>query len=55
LRVLSPLVVRDLGSDVGLLSELLVGECTNVIGVDNSQKIVDFGMAKAKKNNLKNL
>jgi ubiquinone/menaquinone biosynthesis C-methylase UbiE/DNA-binding transcriptional ArsR family regulator len=55
LRILPPLVVADLGSGEGLLSELLARRCKRVIAVDNSDKIVAFGAAKAKKNNLKNL
>jgi ubiquinone/menaquinone biosynthesis C-methylase UbiE/DNA-binding transcriptional ArsR family regulator len=55
LRALPPLVVVDLGSGEGLLSELLARRCKKVIAVDNSEKIVAFGAAKAKKNNLKNL
>src|ERR1017187_6656940 len=55
LRILPPLVVADLGSGEGLLSELLARRCKKVIAVDNSEKIVVFGAAKAKKNNLKNL
>ena len=50
-----PLTVADLGSGEGLLSELLARRCRKVIAVDNSEKIVAFGAAKAKKNNLKNL
>lgn len=55
LRILPPLVVADLGAGEGLLSELLARRCKKVIAVDNSERIVDFGAAKAKKNNLKNL
>jgi len=55
LRILPPLVVADLGSGEGLLSELLARRCKKVIAVDNSEKIVAFGAAKARKNNLKNL
>lgn len=55
LRVLPPLVVADLGAGEGLLSELLALRCKKVIAVDNSEKIVAFGAAKAKKNGLKNL
>jgi ArsR family transcriptional regulator len=47
--------VADLGSGEGLLSELLARRCKKVIAVDNSEKIVAFGAAKARKNNLKNL
>ncbi|HTL55089.1 MAG TPA: metalloregulator ArsR/SmtB family transcription factor [Candidatus Limnocylindrales bacterium] len=55
LRILPPLVVADLGAGEGLLSELLARRCKKVIAVDNSEKIVAFGAAKAKRNNLKNL
>ena len=55
LRILPSLIVADLGSGEGLLSELLARRCKKVIAIDNSEKIVAFGAAKAKKNGLKNL
>ena len=55
LRILPPLVVADLGAGEGLLSELLARRCKKVIAVDNSERSVAFGAAKAKKNGLKNL
>lgn len=55
LRILPPLVVADLGSGEGLMSELLARRCRKVIAVDNSKRIVAFGAAKARKNGLKNL
>ncbi|HEV2436491.1 MAG TPA: metalloregulator ArsR/SmtB family transcription factor [Verrucomicrobiae bacterium] len=55
LRILPPLVAADLGAGEGLLSELLARRCKKVIAVDNSEKMVAFGAAKAKKNGLKNL
>jgi ubiquinone/menaquinone biosynthesis C-methylase UbiE/DNA-binding transcriptional ArsR family regulator len=55
LRILPPLVVADLGSGEGLLSELLARSCKQVIAVDNSEKMVEFGAKKARKNGLKNL
>lgn len=55
LRILPPLTVADLGAGEGLLSELLARRCRKVIAVDNSEKIVAFGAAKAKKAGLKNL
>jgi ArsR family transcriptional regulator len=55
LRILPPLVVADLGAGEGLLSELLARRAKKVIAVDNSEKIVAFGAAKAKKNGLRNL
>ena len=55
LRIMPPLVVADLGSGEGLLSELLARRAKKVIAVDNSEKIIAFGAGKAKKNGLKNL
>jgi ArsR family transcriptional regulator len=55
LRIVPPLVVADLGSGEGLLSELLARRCRKVIAVDNSKRIVAYGAAKAKRNGLKNL
>ncbi|MEW6156434.1 MAG: metalloregulator ArsR/SmtB family transcription factor [Verrucomicrobiota bacterium] len=55
LRILPPLVIADLGSGEGLLSELLARRAKKVIAVDNSEKIIAFGAKKAKKNGLKNL
>src|SRR5213078_4392280 len=55
LRVLPSLVVADLGAGEGLLSELLARRAKKVIAVDNSERIVEFGVSKAKKNGLKNL
>src|SRR5688572_12305251 len=55
LRILPPLTVADLGAGEGLLSELLARRAKKVIAVDNSERIVAFGAAKAKKNGIKNL
>lgn len=55
LRILPPLVIADLGSGEGLLSELLARRAKKVIAVDNSERMVEFGSAKAKKNGIKNL
>jgi ubiquinone/menaquinone biosynthesis C-methylase UbiE/DNA-binding transcriptional ArsR family regulator len=55
LRILPPLVIADLGSGEGLLSELLAMRAKKVIAVDNSEKMVAFGAKKAKKGGLKNL
>lgn len=55
LRILPPLTVADLGSGEGLVAELLARRCKRVIAVDNSEKIVEFGAAKAAKAGLRNL
>jgi ArsR family transcriptional regulator len=55
LRVLPPMVIADLGSGEGLLSELLARRAKAVIAVDNSERMVAYGAAKARKNKMKNL
>ena len=55
LRLVPEIVVADLGSGEGLLSELLARKCRHVISVDNSEEIVKFGQAKAERNGLANL
>ena len=55
LRLVPEIVVADLGSGEGLLSELLARKCRRVISVDNSEEIVKFGQAKAERNGLTNL
>ena len=55
LRILPPIDVADLGSGEGLIAELLARRCRRVIAVDNSEKMVEFGAQKARKNGLKNL
>jgi ubiquinone/menaquinone biosynthesis C-methylase UbiE/DNA-binding transcriptional ArsR family regulator len=55
LRIIPQIVVADLGSGEGLVSELLARRARKVIAVDNSEKIVAYGAAKAKKNGIKNL
>ena len=55
LRLIPHLVVADLGSGEGLLSQLLARRAKKVIAVDNSERIVAFGASKAKKMGLKNL
>jgi len=55
LRILPPLVVADLGSGEGLVSELLARRCRKVIAVDNSARIVAYGAARARRIGLRNL
>jgi ubiquinone/menaquinone biosynthesis C-methylase UbiE/DNA-binding transcriptional ArsR family regulator len=55
LRIMRPLVIADLGSGEGLISELLARGAKKVIAVDNSEKMVAFGANKTKKNGIKNL
>jgi ubiquinone/menaquinone biosynthesis C-methylase UbiE/DNA-binding transcriptional ArsR family regulator len=55
LRMLPAVEIADLGSGEGLLSELLARGAKRVIAVDNSEKMVNFGAEKARKNKLHNL
>ncbi len=55
LRVCRPWSLPILASGEGLLSELLARRAKHVIAVDNSERMVAFGAAKARKNKIKNL
>jgi ArsR family transcriptional regulator len=50
-----PLVIADLGAGEGTVSQLLAKRAKRVIAVDNSEKMVEFGAALAKKHGFKNL
>lgn len=50
-----PLVIADLGAGEGTLSQLLAKRAKQVIAVDNSEKMVEFGAALAKKHGFANL
>ncbi|MGC6455655.1 MAG: ArsR/SmtB family transcription factor [Coraliomargaritaceae bacterium] len=47
--------VADLGAGEGLLSQLLARRAEQVVCIDNSPKMVEFGSALAKKNGFTNL
>ncbi|MGC6426156.1 MAG: ArsR/SmtB family transcription factor [Akkermansiaceae bacterium] len=55
LKILNYEVVADLGAGEGTLSQLLAQRATQVIAVDNSEKMVEFGKNLAKENKLLNL
>ena len=55
IELLPPMAVADLGAGEGTLSQLLARKARRVIAVDNSQKMVEFGSALAKKHGFKNL
>ena len=50
-----PMVIADLGAGEGTISQLLAKRAKKVIAVDNSEKMVEFGAALAKKHGFKNL
>lgn len=55
LKMLPAIDVADLGSGEGLLSELLAHRCRHVYAIDNSEKIVRYGLEKARGKGIGNL
>ena len=55
LRLLPPLVIADMGAGEGTLSQLLARTAKQVIAIDNSPKMVEYGARIAKDNGYKNL
>ena len=55
LHVFPPLTVADLGSGEGLLAELLALRAKQVIAVDNSPKMIEYGQRKSREKGLDNL
>jgi len=55
LHLLPPVVVADLGAGEGTMSQLLARRARQVIAIDNSEKMVDFGKALAAEHGLENL
>lgn len=55
LRLLPPLVIADMGAGEGTLSQLLARTAKQVIAIDNSPKMVEFGAKVALENGYANL
>lgn len=55
LSLVPPLVIADLGAGEGHLSQLLAKRARQVIAVDNSEKMVEYGAALARENGMVNL
>jgi ArsR family transcriptional regulator len=55
LRLMPPLTIADLGAGEGTLSQLLAHRAKQVIAIDNSDKMVEFGSRLAREHGLKNL
>jgi ubiquinone/menaquinone biosynthesis C-methylase UbiE/DNA-binding transcriptional ArsR family regulator len=49
------IVIADLGAGEGTLAQLLAKRAKRVIAVDNSEKMVEFGVDLAKRHGIKNL
>ncbi len=55
LALMPPLVIADLGAGEGTFSQLLARRAKKVIAIDNSEKMVEYGTALARKHGVKNL
>ena len=55
LRLMPPMVIADLGAGEGHSSQLLAQRARQVIAVDNSEKMVEFGSKLAREHGLANL
>jgi len=55
LTLVGPIVVADLGAGEGTLSQLLARHAKQVIAIDNSEKMVEFGAGLAREHGFGNL
>jgi ArsR family transcriptional regulator len=55
LRLMPPMIIADLGAGEGTLSQLLARTAKQVIAIDNSPKMVEYGARIAKENGYSNL
>ena len=55
LRLMPPMVIADLGAGEGTFSQLLALRAKQVIAIDNSEKMVEFGGKLARTHRLRNL
>ena len=55
LRLMPPLIIADLGAGEGTLSLLLAQRALQVLAVDNSPKMVEYGSELARRNGVENL
>ena len=50
-----PMVIADLGAGEGTISQLMAQRAKRVIAIDNSEKMVEFGVELARKHGIANL
>ena len=55
LRLMPPMVIADLGAGEGTISQLMAQRARQVIAVDNSEKMVEFGAELARGHGIANL
>ncbi len=55
LKLMPPMVIADLGAGEGTFSQLLAQRARQVIAIDNSEKMVEYGATLAKEHGFPNL
>ena len=55
LKLMPPMVIADLGAGEGTISQLMAQRAKQVIAIDNSEKMVEFGAELARKHGIENL
>lgn len=55
LRLMPPMVIADLGAGEGTISQLMAPRAKRIIAIDNSEKMVEFGLELAQKQGFGNL
>src|SRR5436305_12022490 len=55
LKLMPPMVIADLGAGEGTIAQLMAQRAKQVIAIDNSEKMVEFGAELARKHGLENL
>src|SRR5437763_15947377 len=55
LKLMPPMVIADLGAGEGTISQLMAQRAKKVIAIDNSEKMVEFGVELARKHDIANL
>src|SRR5437660_2058589 len=55
LKLMPPMVIADLGAGEGTISQLMAQRASKVIAIDNSEKMVEFGAALARKHRIATL
>src|SRR6185436_15603677 len=55
LKLMPPMVIADLGAGEGTIAQLMAQRAKKVIAIDNSEKMVEFGVELARKHGIANL
>jgi len=55
LKLMPPMVIADLGAGEGTISQLMAQRAKQVIAIDNSEKMVEFGSELARKHGIANM